>query len=131
MDYMEIALSEAKKAEKKGEVPIGCVIVKNGKIISKAHNLREKKKSATSHAEMLAINKACKKLRNWRLAGCEMYITLEPCPMCMGAAANARIDKVYYGAPNQNKELNHEIKSELLENYECQEILKKFFSHRR
>ena len=131
MNYMEIALQEAKKAEKKGEVPIGCVIVKAGQIIAKAHNLRENKKKATAHAEVLAINKACRKLRNWRLSGCEMYVTLEPCPMCMGAIANARIDMIYYGATNENKELNHQLKAELCENNECQEILRKFFSKKR
>ena len=97
-EYMRIALEEAKKAYKKEEVPIGAVIVKDGKIIAKAHNLREKNKQACAHAEILAIQKACKKLKAWRLEGCEMYVTLEPCPMCAGAIMNARIKKLYIGA---------------------------------
>ena len=97
-EYMKIALDEAKKAYKKEEVPIGAIIVKDGKVIAKAHNMREKKKQACAHAEILAIQKACKKLRAWRLEGCEMYVTLEPCPMCAGAIMNARIKKLYIGA---------------------------------
>jgi tRNA(adenine34) deaminase len=97
-EYMKIALEEAKKAYKKEEVPIGAVIVKDGKVIAKAYNLREKKKQACAHAEILAIQKACRKLRAWRLEGCEMYVTLEPCPMCAGAIMNARIKKIYIGA---------------------------------
>ena len=97
-EYMKIALEEAKKAYKKKEVPIGAIIVKDGKIIAKAHNMREKKKQACAHAEILAIQKACKKLKAWRLEDCEMYVTLEPCPMCAGAIMNARIKKIYIGA---------------------------------
>lgn len=96
--YMKIALEEAKKAYKKEEVPIGAIIVKDGKVIAKAHNLREKKKQACAHAEIIAIQKACKKLKSWRLEDCEMYVTLEPCPMCAGAIMNARIKKLYIGA---------------------------------
>ena len=95
---MKIALEEAKKAYKKDEVPIGAIIVKDGKVIAKAHNLRERKKQACAHAEILAIQKACKKLKAWRLEDCEMYVTLEPCPMCAGAIMNARIKKLYIGA---------------------------------
>ncbi len=97
-EYMKMALDEAKKAYKKEEVPIGAIIVKDGKVIAKAHNMRERKKQACAHAEILAIQKACKKLRAWRLEGCEMYVTLEPCPMCAGAIMNARIKKLYIGA---------------------------------
>ncbi len=97
-EYMNIALEEAKKAYKKEEVPIGAIIVKDGKVIAKAHNMRERKKQACAHAEILAIQKACKKLKAWRLENCEMYVTLEPCPMCAGAILNARIKKLYIGA---------------------------------
>ena len=95
---MKKALLEAFKALKNDEVPIGCVIVKDGAVIARAHNLRETKKKATAHAEILAIEKACKKLGDWRLDGCELYVTLEPCIMCAGAILNARIKKVYFGA---------------------------------
>lgn len=97
-EYMNIALEEARKAYKKEEVPIGAIIVKDGKVIAKAHNMRERKKQACAHAEILAIEKACKKLKAWRLENCEMYVTLEPCPMCAGAIMNARIQKLYIGA---------------------------------
>lgn len=96
--YMDKVLELAEKAEKKGEVPIGALIVKNGKIISKAYNNREKKQNALYHAEILAINKACKKLKSWRLDDCVLYCTLEPCIMCSGAIINARIKKVVFGA---------------------------------
>ena len=97
-EFMKIALKEAKNAAEMGEVPIGAIIVKDGKVIAKAHNLRERKKQACAHAEILAIQKACKKLKAWRLEDCEMYVTLEPCPMCAGAIMNARIKKLYIGA---------------------------------
>lgn len=96
--YMHIALNEAKKAYLIDEVPIGAVIIKDGKVISKAHNLREKKQSASAHAEVLAIEKACKKLNSWRLEGCVLYVTLEPCTMCIGASILSRVDGVVYGA---------------------------------
>lgn len=95
---MEEAIKEAEKALKADEVPIGAVIVKDGKIIARAHNLTESKQNATYHAEVIAINKACKKLKSWRLIGCEIYVTAEPCAMCAGAIANARIDAAYFGA---------------------------------
>ena len=95
---MKASIKEAKKALSKGEVPIGAVIVRDGKIIARAHNLRESKNIATYHAELLAIQKACKKIDGWRLDECELYVTLEPCVMCAGAILNARIKKVYYGA---------------------------------
>ena len=94
-EFMKIAFEEAKKAEREGEVPIGSAIFLNGKLISKAHNLRESKKRSTAHAEILAIEKACKKLKSWRLEQCEIYVTLEPCLMCLGAIINSRIKKVY------------------------------------
>jgi tRNA(adenine34) deaminase len=96
--FMSEALKEAEKAGRKGEVPVGAVIVCNGKIIARGHNLRETKKTALAHAELIAIKKACKKLGGWRLWLCELYVTLEPCPMCAGAIMNARIPKVYIGA---------------------------------
>lgn len=96
--FMKAAIKEAEKALKKDEVPIGAVIVLDGKIIARAHNLMEKTQLATAHAEILAINKACKKLKSWRLDGAEIFVTVEPCAMCAGAIANARIKKVYFGA---------------------------------
>jgi tRNA(adenine34) deaminase len=98
MDFMQVAIEQAKKAYKKDEVPIGACVVRNGKVIAKAHNKTEKTQIATHHAEILAINKACKKLKSWRLDDCEIYVTAEPCAMCAGAIANARIKKEYFGA---------------------------------
>lgn len=96
--FMIEALKEAKKAYEKQEVPVGAVIVKNGKIIARAHNLKETKNIVTAHAEILAIEKASKKLNSWRLIDCDMYVTLEPCTMCMGAIILARIKNLYIGA---------------------------------
>ena len=96
--FMKEALKEAKKAYEKLEVPVGVVIVKDDKIIARAYNQKEMKNSPIKHAEIIAIEKACKKLNNWRLNDCEMYVTLEPCPMCTGAIINSRIKKVYIGA---------------------------------
>ena len=95
---MTLALKEADKAEQKEEVPIGCVIVKDGKVVARAHNLKQTKRLATAHAEVLAIEKACRKLKDWRLEDYEIYVTLEPCAMCAGAIASARIKKAYFGA---------------------------------
>ncbi len=95
-DYMKVALEEAKKAYKKDEVPVGCVIVYNNKIIAKAHNQRERKNTTCAHAEMLAIKKANKKLKSWRLEDCDIYITLEPCAMCAGAVMQARMRTIIY-----------------------------------
>ena len=96
--FMKEALKEAEKAYKKLEVPVGAVIVKDDKIIARAHNKKEEKNSPIMHAEIIAIEKACKRINNWRLTGCKMYVTLEPCPMCAGALVNSRIDKIYIGA---------------------------------
>ena len=96
-EFMQVALKEAKKAYKKLEIPVGAVIVKNGEIIAKAHNIKEEKKDTTKHAEIIAIQKASKKLESWRLNDCELYVTLEPCPMCAGAIIQSRIKKVYIG----------------------------------
>lgn len=143
--FMKIALKEAKKAELKEEVPIGCVITLDGKVFVKAHNLRQTKRLATAHAEILAIEKACRKLGDWRLDGAEMYVTLEPCAMCAGAIANARIKKVYFGAYEKKgggavskfnilskSGLNHVTDCEggVLEE-QCSSLLKEFFRSRR
>ena len=142
---MQEAYNQALKAYKKDEVPIGCVIVKDNKIIARAHNKKEKKNCAVFHAEIECINKATKKLNNWNLSGCEMYVTLEPCMMCTGAIINSRIDKIYYacedpkgGAISSNiklqniKNLNHYPEVELgLMKEECSQILKKFFKSKR
>ena len=96
--FMRAAINEAKKSEKDGEVPIGAVIVKDGEIISCGRNRRESEKNALCHAEIEAINKTCKALGGWRLQDCDLYVTLEPCPMCAGAVINSRIKTVYFGA---------------------------------
>jgi tRNA(adenine34) deaminase len=99
--FMSLALKEARKAAKKGEVPVGAVIVKDGAVVARGHNQKETKKNALRHAEITAISSACRKLGGWRLFGCEMYVTLEPCPMCAGAIVNARLDKVTIGARDE------------------------------
>lgn len=103
LKYMELAFNEADKAYKHGEVPIGAVIVKNDKIIAKAYNNKEKHSCAVNHAEILAIIKASKKLRNWRLEDCDIYITLDPCPMCASAIKQARIKNVYSALENKDE----------------------------
>ena len=95
---MNIAIEEAKKALQKGEIPVGAVIVKDNIVIAKAHNTREKDKNTLGHAEINAINQACEYLNNWRLDECDMYVTMEPCPMCCGAILQSRIKNVYYGS---------------------------------
>ena len=133
--YMKIALKEANKALKHGEIPVGAVIVKNNKIISKAYNKREKSKNVIKHAEILAIIKACKKIKNWRLCDCEIYVTLEPCMMCCGAIEQSRIKKIIYGCKNINNGKTNELKNvELFPNVceiECKELLQSFFKNRR
>ena len=99
-EYMRLAMQEAEKARKEDEVPVGAVIVRNGEIIARAYNTREYGKNALYHAEIKAIDQACKLLGGWRLVGCTMYVTLEPCPMCAGAIINARIERVVFGAPD-------------------------------
>ncbi|MGL1901164.1 MAG: tRNA adenosine(34) deaminase TadA [Fibrobacterales bacterium] len=99
--YMQQALREAEMAGDKKEVPIGCVIVKDGQIIGRGHNGVEGLKDPTAHAEIIAIGSACDAVDNWRLEGCELYVTLEPCPMCAGAILNSRIAKVIYAAPDK------------------------------
>ena len=97
-DYMRQALALAREAEADGDVPVGCVIVKDGAIIGRGRNRREERGDATAHAELEAIRDACARLGCWRLHGCTLYVTLEPCPMCAGGIINARIDRVHYGA---------------------------------
>ena len=143
--FMTLALKEADKAEQKEEVPIGCVIVKDGKVVARAHNLKQTKRLATAHAEVLAIEKACRKLKDWRLEDYEIYVTLEPCAMCAGAIANARIGKVYFGAYEPKgggveskfhilteSGLNHvtEFEGGVMEK-ECSDKIKAFFRTRR
>lgn len=142
--FIKIAYKEAEKAYKKLEVPVGAVIVKDGIIISKGYNLRETNNNALSHAEIICIKKACKKLKSWRLDDCEMYVTLEPCSMCTGALIQARIKKVYFGAYdlkngcicsiNNILELNttHKIDYEFLNDCKiCSNILTDFFKELR
>ena len=143
--FMEAAYKEAQKAFKGDEVPVGCVIVKDDEIIARAHNRKVKKDCAVYHAEIECITKACKKLNNWNLKGCDIYITLEPCMMCTGAIVNSRLDRIFYGCKDPKggalvsnirfkriRNLNHypEIKGGIMEN-ECSTILKEFFKNKR
>ena len=100
-ELMGLALEEAAKAAALGEVPVGAVVARHGEVVATAHNTRETEKNALHHAELLAIDAACKKLGGWRLWQCELFVTLEPCPMCAGAIVNARIPRVYYGARDE------------------------------
>lgn len=142
--FMRAALKAAKRGFAEGEVPIGAVVVYQDKVIARGYNRRTKWQLATAHAEMLAIDKACKKFRSWRLPeGSELYVTLEPCPMCMGACLNARVDKVYFGAYEQKgRSLTSEIAAANLLNHKtevvggvlqekCSGILTAFFSSMR
>lgn len=142
--FINEALKEANKAFKKGEVPVGCIIVKDNKIIARAHNTREKKQSVMGHAEINAINKASKKLKTWRLEDCKLYVTLEPCPMCAGAIIQARISEVYYTATDLKSGVvnsiismfelpfNHKVHTEQLDDNEnSKDLLKSFFKKLR
>ena len=141
--FMDIAISEAEKAYRKGEIPVGAVIVCGDKVISKAHNCRERKQCATKHAEIVAIEKACKKLKSWRLENCEIYVSLEPCPMCAGAIANARIKKIHYAAEEKtsgdglmnkifsSERLNHKVEISLEQDEKASKLLTTFFKNRR
>ena len=144
MNYMNRATDLALKAYLKGEVPVGAVIVKDNKIIAKCYNKREKNKIATHHAEVLAIQKACKKLKSWRLDDCDIYVTLEPCPMCAGAILNARIKNLFYAATDENSggisrfnlmnnTLNHSVNCTQLKEYENtnKNLIKDFFKNKR
>ena len=139
--FMKEALKEAKKAYMKQEIPVGAVIVKDGKIIARGHNIKEAKKDTTKHAEMIAIQRASKKLDAWRLSDCEMYVTLEPCAMCAGALIQSRIKKVYIGTMDEKTgacgsvlnllsdyPFNHKVEIEyFIMQEECEKILKDFF----
>lgn len=143
--FMRKALEEAQKAFEKDEVPVGAVIVRDGDIIASAHNCRELSKDASAHAEMLAIREACEALGSWRLLDCDMYVTLEPCPMCSGAILQARVKKLYIGAMDpkggaagsilnlfEDYHFNHE--TEVVKGIlqaECSQILKDFFKRKR
>lgn len=144
MDFMQYALCQAKKAFKKDEVPVGAVVVRDNRIIAKAYNKRYYGKDATAHAEILAIKRACKKLKDFRLSDCDLYVTLEPCIMCMGAILNSRIKNLYFGAYankknvlstaeiNERAELNHKtnIVGGVLQD-ECQQLVTQYFKNKR
>ena len=143
--YMGKALEEARLAAAVGEIPIGAVIIYQKKAIARAYNLRESLPCATAHAELLAIEKACQVLNRWRLTGCTLYVTVEPCPMCAGAIVNSRLDRVVYGCDDpkagavhslfhivDNPALNHRVTvTSGIRQEECAEILKQFFRTRR
>ena len=133
--YMQLALKEAKKALKKNEVPVGAVIVKNNKVISKAYNQKEKTNNVTKHAEIIAISKACNKTKNWRLDDCEIYVTMEPCMMCCGAIEQSRIKKIIYGTKNNNYGYTNNLKNiQIVANVcekDCTNIIKNFFKKKR
>lgn len=143
--YMRAAIREARKAGELGEVPIGCVIVWEDKIIGRGYNRRMVDHSALAHAEITAIRKACRKMGDWRLEDCEMFVTLEPCPMCAGAIVQARIPRVYIGSMNpkagcagsvlnllNEKGFNHQVETEIgLLEEECSRMLRDFFRELR
>lgn len=142
--YMQMAIEEAKKAFDHNEVPIGAVIVKDNTVIAKSFNKKEKKQNAICHAEILAIIEASKKISNWRLDGCEMYVTLEPCPMCASAIQQSRISKVYYALKNEdqknsilinmifsNSKINKGVSTEYIFTAESKELLQEFFNKKR
>ncbi len=145
--YMQLALVQARKAAELGEIPIGAVLVEltSGEVVAAAHNMRETWNDATAHAEIIVIREACARLKRWRLSGCGLYVTVEPCPMCSGAIVNSRVDRVVYGCPDSkaggaesifniitNPNLNHsaEVVSGVCEE-ECAEVMKAFFKRRR
>lgn len=142
--YIDLAYKEALKAYNKDEVPVGAVIVFNGNIIAKAYNKKVSSNDVCAHAEILALKKASSRLKDWRLVDCEMYVTLEPCPMCAGAIEQSRIKKVYIGtksnfSSNQeiiekifnNNEFYHQVEYEYLNDLNCSNILKDFFIKKR
>ncbi len=144
-DYMRLALAEAGKAAAMGVIPVGAVLVHEGEVIAAAHNLRETCRDATAHAEMLAIRAGCSRLGRWRLTGCTLYVTVEPCPMCSGAIMNSRLDRVVYGCPDSraggaeslfnilsHPQLNHRVDFQggICEE-ECAAVMRDFFRRRR
>ena len=142
--YMRRAIELAKKAMDLGEIPVGAVVVKDGRIIGAGYNLRENDKDAVAHAEIIAIRQACAAVGDWRLSGCTLYVTLEPCPMCTGAIINSRIEKVVFGAKDnaagccgslidmRHYPFNHSfsVESGVCEE-ECSKIIREFFSSKR
>lgn len=143
-EFMLEALAEAQKSYEIGEVPVGAVVVKDGEIVGRGHNLRETDKNALHHAELIAIDEACTKLGGWRLWQCDLYVTLEPCPMCTGAIINSRIKRVVFGAFDKKAgscasvvnlfELPYNHKPELISGVmenECAELLSRFFKELR
>jgi len=142
--FMREALKEAQDAYDKDEIPVGCVIVKDGEIIARSHNLKESNQNVLHHAEIIAINQACQNLGSWRLDDCDIYVTLEPCLMCIGAIASARFKKLIYGPKDAKYESLDNILKEYLKNFnhqvevipgileeESDELLKKFFKKLR
>ena len=136
-DFFNIALSEARIAYELDEIPVGCAIFKDGELIAKAHNCKENKKNSIMHAEIVAISDACEKLNSWRLDNCIMYVTLEPCMMCMGAIIESRIKTVYYGTKNNNKQMYAFNKNKPyidiynVENVDSSKLLSDFFKNKR
>ena len=144
IDYMKKAIALAEEARKRGEIPVGALVVKNGEIIGEGYNLRESNNSATYHAEIIAIENACKYIGDWRLSDCTLYVTLEPCPMCAGAIVNSRITKVVFGAKDSvagccgsvinfnSYPFNHsfEIEGGICAD-ECLQVIRDFFDERR
>lgn len=143
--FMKEAIKQAKKAYEKEEIPVGAVIVKDGKIIARGYNKKEEKKDTTQHAEIIAIQKASRKIGAWRLQDCEMYVTLEPCAMCTGALIQARLKRVYIGTMDpktgacgsvlnllEDYKFNHKVEVETnIMQKECEKILKDFFKYLR
>lgn len=143
-EYMDIALDEARKAYLMNEVPVGAVIVKNNEVIAKAHNIKLETNNIMNHAEIIAILEASRKLNDWRLNDCEIYVTLEPCPMCASAIQQSRIKKIYIGTPSNilsnrdiiekifnSSDAYHLVQYEYLNDNECSNILTQFFTNKR
>lgn len=144
LEFLALALKEAEKAGKLDEVPVGAVIVQDGRVIARGRNNRETKQSVLGHAELVAMSKATKKLGSWRLEGCDVYVTLEPCPMCAAALQQARVRNVYYGVPDpkagaialgfnlhDHPRMNHRFTMTDLGMKACGEILSVFFKKKR
>ncbi len=142
--YMRLALKQARLSAEEDEVPIGAVIVREGKVIARAHNTRNASRDATDHAELVAIRRACRKLNDWRLVGCDLYVTLEPCVMCLGACYNARLRNVFFGAFDLSgkgclqlaetigRTLNHELQIRGgISERECSALLTEYFKSKR
>ncbi len=143
-EYIKVALAEAKIASRLNEVPVGAVIVKDNKIIAKAHNLKKSTNNIMNHAEIIAIMEASEYLKDWRLNDCDMYVTLKPCPMCAGVISQSRIKNIYIGTTSniksnlniinsifQNKDYYHQVNVQILDNKECSQILTDFFENKR